>query len=55
MTTQASTSATTTAPATTAPPPIGEPPGPLAGIRVLDVSTVYTAMLLGDYGARAKT
>jgi len=31
------------------------PPGPLAGIRVLDVSTVYaapiTAMLLGDFGA----
>src|SRR5713226_9010477 len=30
-------------------------PGPLNGIRVLDVSTVYaapiTAMLLGDYGA----
>src|SRR5215218_7136837 len=33
----------------------GQPRGPLAGIRVLDVSTVYaapiTAMLLGDYGA----
>jgi crotonobetainyl-CoA:carnitine CoA-transferase CaiB-like acyl-CoA transferase len=32
-----------------------EPTGPLAGIRVLDVSTVYaapiTAMLLGDFGA----
>src|SRR5215217_7968588 len=31
------------------------PAGPLHGIRVLDVSTVYaapiTAMLLGDYGA----
>src|ERR1700674_2363529 len=30
-------------------------PGPLNGIRVLDISTVYaapiTAMLLGDYGA----
>ena len=30
-------------------------PGPLSGIRVLDISTVYaapiTAMLLGDYGA----
>jgi crotonobetainyl-CoA:carnitine CoA-transferase CaiB-like acyl-CoA transferase len=32
-----------------------QPPGPLSGIRVLDVSTVYaapiTAMLLGDFGA----
>ncbi len=38
-----------------APPSSGQPRGPLAGIRVLDVSTVYaapiTAMLLGDYGA----
>ena len=38
-----------------APPPSGQPRGPLAGIRVLDVSTVHaapiTAMLLGDYGA----
>ena len=42
-------------PAATAPVPDGQPPGPLSGIRVLDVSTVYaapiTAMLLGDYGA----
>ena len=33
----------------------GQPRGPLSGIRVLDVSTVYaapiTAMLLGDHGA----
>src|SRR4051794_8753113 len=40
---------------TTTPPTDAAPPGPLAGIRVLDVSTVYaapiTAMLLGDYGA----
>lgn len=38
-----------------APPSSEQPRGPLAGIRVLDVSTVYaapiTAMLLGDYGA----
>jgi len=38
------------------PAPDGEPPhGPLSGIRVLDVATIYAgplaAMLLGDYGA----
>jgi crotonobetainyl-CoA:carnitine CoA-transferase CaiB-like acyl-CoA transferase len=36
-------------------PDAGHPPGPLAGLRVLDVSTVYAApiaaMLLGDFGA----
>src|SRR3954454_20640866 len=40
---------------TTTPPTDAAPPGPLAGVRVLDVSTVYaapiTAMLLGDFGA----
>src|SRR4051795_5636524 len=44
-----------TDPTPPAPAPTGPPRGPLAGIRVLDVSTVYaapiTAMLLGDYGA----
>jgi len=39
----------------TTEPDAGRPRGPLSGIRVLDVSTVYaapiTAMLLGDYGA----
>ena len=46
---------TSTTTSTTAPAPVDGPPGPLDGIRVLDVSTVYaapiTAMLLGDYGA----
>jgi crotonobetainyl-CoA:carnitine CoA-transferase CaiB-like acyl-CoA transferase len=50
MTTQLTTDATPGSPGTT-----GQPRSPLAGIRVLDVSTVYaapiTAMLLGDYGA----
>src|SRR3954464_11572966 len=50
MTTQLNTDTTPSSPGTTGPPR-----GPLAGIRVLDVSTVYaapiTAMLLGDYGA----
>src|ERR671926_1759765 len=50
MTTELSTNPTPTMPA-----PTGQPRGPLSGIRVLDVSTVYaapiTAMLLGDYGA----
>src|SRR3954451_14609387 len=40
---------------TTTSPTEAAPPGPLAGVRVLDVSTVYaapiTAMLLGDFGA----
>jgi crotonobetainyl-CoA:carnitine CoA-transferase CaiB-like acyl-CoA transferase len=48
MTTELSTHPTSTTPA-----PTGQPRGPLIGIRVLDVSTVYaapiTAMLLGDY------
>jgi crotonobetainyl-CoA:carnitine CoA-transferase CaiB-like acyl-CoA transferase len=50
MTTQSTTDMTPGSPGTTT-----RPRGPLAGIRVLDVSTVYaapiTAMLLGDYGA----
>jgi len=50
MTTHLTTDMTPSSPGTT-----GRPRGPLAGIRVLDVSTVYaapiTAMLLGDYGA----
>ena len=37
------------------PRPVAHPDGPLAGVRVLDLGTVYaapiTAMLLGDYGA----
>jgi crotonobetainyl-CoA:carnitine CoA-transferase CaiB-like acyl-CoA transferase len=44
-----------TDPTPTAPAPTGRPHGPLTGIRVLDVSTVYaapiTAILLGGYGA----
>ena len=49
MTTLSTTDMTPSSPGTT-----GQR-GPLSGIRVLDVSTVYaapiTAMLLGDYGA----
>jgi crotonobetainyl-CoA:carnitine CoA-transferase CaiB-like acyl-CoA transferase len=49
MTTHSTTDMTPSSPGTT-----GQR-GPLSGIRVLDVSTVYaapiTAMLLGDYGA----
>ena len=49
MTTEITTTETTESPAT------GDSAGPLAGLRVLDVSTVYaapiTAMLLGDFGA----
>jgi crotonobetainyl-CoA:carnitine CoA-transferase CaiB-like acyl-CoA transferase len=51
MTTDLSTDPTGTTPSS----PKDRPCGPLSGIRVLDVSTVYaapiTAMLLGDWGA----
>jgi crotonobetainyl-CoA:carnitine CoA-transferase CaiB-like acyl-CoA transferase len=46
---------TETTPTATAPLGEGTGDGPLSGVRVLDVGTVYaapiTAMLLGDYGA----
>src|SRR3954452_9148659 len=55
MTSEPSTGRTPTTTSPKTSPTEAAPPGPLAGVRVLDVSTVYaapiTAMLLGDFGA----
>ncbi|MFX5697207.1 CoA transferase, partial [Acinetobacter baumannii] len=48
------TSANASTPATDAPA-TGAPAGPLAGVRIIDLTSVmmgpYATMILGDYGA----